>query len=209
MHRNRFHYFATVVAVMLLLPACAKKNNSDANGASDSAKTETPSTASSTPGEKLMSDTGRFSVQFPGGFPKATKASQPIQTKLGPLTMITYVTEEAEAACMVAYSDYPDEAFEGADINVLLDSARNGALRNVNGTMEKEEQISINGSPGRSIVFTGKSQGKTIHGRFDYYLVKPRLYQVGYMALAKDKLTEPGTEAYFHSFAVSSGDRDK
>jgi len=205
MHRFRFHSLVAILAVALTVAACDKKGDTPSDGKTDTTagKNNESSTTSAEMGEKISSDTGRFVVQFPSGFPAPTQQTQQVPTKIGTLAMITYLTEQQEAACMVAYSDYPEAAFEGADVNALLDSARNGALNNVNGTMDSEEKITLDGNPGRSIVFTGSSQGRTIHGRFDYYLVRPRLYQVGYMAMSKEKLGEPGTVAYFKSFALS------
>jgi len=210
MHRFRFHYLIALLAFVMTLSACGGKSDSPSTDKKDTAAgNDGGSSASETAlGEKVSSDSGRFVVQFPEGFPAPKQQTQTVQTKIGPLAMITYLTEEKDAACMVAYSDYPEAAFDGADVNALLDSARNGALNNVNGTMTSEEQITLNGHPGRSIIFAGSSQGQTIHGRFDYYLVKPRLYQVGFMAIDSTKLTQGGTMSYFKSFALSDGGGD-
>lgn len=206
MHRFRFHWLTALLVLALAISACDKKDDAPSNDKgkdSTSATKDGGSSSDASEGKKLASEAGRFSVQFPGGFPDAKESSQNVSTKIGDLTMYTYLTEMDSAACMVAYSDYPDKAFEGADIDALLDSARNGALNNVKGTMESEEKIELNGHPGRSVIFTGNSGGTTIHGRFDYYLIKPRLYQVGFMSLSRDKVADPGVMAYFKSFGVN------
>lgn len=206
MHRFRYRYLVALLVFALSVAACGNKDDASNDKKNDSTTADKgkESTSSATAGEKLESDAGRFNVQFPDGFPTAKEDTKDVPTKIGTLKMHTFLTELSDAACMIAYSDYPEEAFKGADIDALLDSARNGALNNVHGTMETEEKIEMNGHPGRSIIFTGNSGGTTIHGRFDYYLVKPRLYQIGYMALSKEKVAESGVMAYFKSFGVTA-----
>jgi len=148
------------------------------------------------------SEEGGFRVAFPSGFPDPNVDSKDVETKIGTIQMKTFLTEQPNAACMVAYSDYPAESFEGASTQALLDSARNGALSNVGGKLIKQRNITINGYPGRSIYFRGKSGSSTVFGRFDYYLVQPRLYQVGYMTLRQKDIDAKKVKAYFSSFGL-------
>lgn len=157
--------------------------------------------------QKLYSSAdGGFMVAFPTGYPSPQADSSEVPTQIGALTMHTFLTEQAGAACMVAYSDYPESAFEGANVKALLDSARNGALNNVRGKLIKQKKISINGHPGLSVYFRGKSGSTTIFGRFDYYIVAPRLYQIGFMALSQKEVDKPAVKAYFSSFQLTSSE---
>lgn len=153
--------------------------------------------------DTFTSQEGGFSVAFPDGYPSPKVDSSDVSTRIGALKMYTFLAERNDAACMVAYSDYPEDAFDGASVSALLDSARNGALNNVNGKLIKQKSITINGHPGRSVYFRGKSGGTTIYGRFDYYLVEPRLYQIGYMALRQKSIDTREVKNYFSSFRLA------
>lgn len=154
--------------------------------------------------DTYTSRAGGFAVAFPNGYPNPRVDSSEVSTQIGSLTMYTFLTEQASSACMVAYSDYPEEAFEGANMKALLDSARNGALNNVRGKLIRQKKISINGNPGLSVYFRGKSGATTIYGRFDYYIVTPRLYQIGFMALSQKEVDARNVKTYFSSFRLTS-----
>lgn len=154
--------------------------------------------------ELVKSPKGKFTAQFPDGFPSASVSSTNVPTAVGTLKMITLMSTNEEAACMIAYADYPAKAFRGADLEVMLDSTRSGAMRRINGEILREESITLNGYPGRSVYFSGSSGETVLYGRFDYYIVKPRLYQVGYMTSIEEDVSHPNIEAFFDSFALIS-----
>ncbi len=210
MYRPNIMHLLTVALVAVTLVACGDKGKT--GGAKDSTSatsSDTSSKSTSTeatggnPGEMLKSEKGSFTAQFPEGFPTPTESSTKVPTAVGNLDMITYMSTSTNAACMIAYADYPNKAFAGTNLETMLDSTRSGAMQKINGEVTKEEKITLNGHPGRSVYFSGSAGGQTIHGRFDYYIVKPRLFQVGYMSAEKADLESPSVAAFFKSFALS------
>jgi hypothetical protein len=157
------------------------------------------------PGD-LTSTDGGFHAVFPMPS-EPSMSSAPINTAIGEIMMYTYMTTDDKGAAMIAYVDYPTEAFEGASLDAMLDSARAGAMRNLNAKVTKQTKITIDGHPGRSVYFTGKSNGLKLYGRFDYYLVTPRLFQVGYLSINAKDVNTAKIKAYFNSFElVESGE---
>ncbi len=152
------------------------------------------------PGDVTSSD-GRFHAVFPMST-APSMSTAPVNTAIGEITMYTYMATDDRSAAMIAYVDYPTEAFEGASVEAMLDSARAGAMRNLHGKVTKQSKITIDGHPGRSVYFTGKSSGMTLYGRFDYYLVAPRLYQVGYLSSKAKDVSTPNIKAFFNSFEL-------
>jgi len=151
----------------------------------------------------ITSSEGGFAAIFPTAT-QPERSSSPIETDVGQIEMVTFMATEGDFASMVAYSDYPIAEIQSRHVDAMLDSAREGALRNLNGRLIRQRRISIDGHPGRSIFFRGKSQGFTIYGRFDYYVVSARLYQVGYITTRQKDVDARKTKAFFASFKLLS-----
>jgi hypothetical protein len=152
--------------------------------------------------EVVKSPKGKFTARLPNGFPSANESSTNVPTAVGTLKMTTFMSTNEEAVCIIAYADYPAKAFKETDLEVMLDNTRDGAMEKINGEILREESITLNGYPGRSVYCSSSSGGSMIYGRFDYYIVKSRLYQVVYMTSNEEEVSHPNTEAFFDSFAL-------
>ena len=53
---------------------------------------------------------------------------------------------------MCGYGDFPSAP---PDADKIFDSTRNGSIRNIHGTLIKEEKLALNGHPGRYFRSTG------------------------------------------------------
>lgn len=105
--------------------------------------------------EKYKSEELAFIAEFPG---TPEKTVQQVQTAVGALDMhmIAYSTSNTDdnAFYGVIRTDYPKEQFSDISeetVKSILDGAVNGAVSNVNGTLESDENITLNGYPGRKI----------------------------------------------------------
>lgn len=128
------------------------------------------------PPEAFASEVGKFSISAPAPF---EEMQQSVETPVGPVDIYTFTAEADDSAYVVAYSDYPSEIIEQTDPQMLLDGSRDGAVANLGGTLVSEEDIDLEGNPGRSLVIdatTSQDQSATINSRI--YLVDNRLYQV-------------------------------
>ena len=147
---------------------------------------------------------GRFSITLPPAFPtfKHTQQTQP--TSVGNVELHIYLSEISSGACMLGYSDFPPDSFEGRSAQKILEDGSAGSLKNLNGTLEKQESITVQGYPGLAGYGSGESDGKKFYVRFEFVLVKPRAYQIGYLAYDRTDLDKPEIQAYFKSFRVEN-----
>ena len=158
--------------------------------------------SSVTPSKLLDSTDGRFVVTFPPGFGEPQLSAHSVDSPVGKLTFSMYIAENSSGACFASYNDYPPEVIEQGDPKVMLDGARDGALRNINGKLIKEDEITLEGHPGRAISFSGSKEGKSFFGRADIFLVNPRLYQVMSLAYSQSDLETPAIRDFFKSFRL-------
>lgn len=142
---------------------------------------------------------GGFTVQMPG---TPNKQSQSINTAVGPVTINMYTVETKGEAFIVAYSDYPEAAASQADPQQLLNNARDGAVRNVNGKITSERSVTLNGKPGKEIIGDGSlaSQEGTFVARI--YWVSPRIYQALYVRPKGSAASENGNK-FLDSFQLT------
>ena len=153
-------------------------------------------------GKVLDSTEGKFAIAFPPGFGEPKLSTHAVDSPVGVLTFSMYIAEKPSGACFASYNDYPPEVVEQGDPTAMLDGARDGALRNINGKLIKEEEITLDGHPGRSISFSGSKEGKGFFGRADIILAKPRLYQVMSVAYSQSDLEAPAIRDFFKSFQI-------
>jgi len=139
---------------------------------------------------------GRFTVQMPGQ-PKEQKSTA--KTAIGPIDIHMFVYEaDPNTAYMVGYNDYPEGMMKKADPEKVLDGARDGAVKNVNGKLDWEKKITIDGHPGRDFAVT--AEGLSVRDRI--YLVNDRLYQVMLVG-SKDFITGKDGEKFLNSFKLA------
>lgn len=196
---TRFMHIALICVVGLLVTtgdAMAQDTKSGTSGKKKGAAKK------KTTGVELNSQEGRFSVEFPAGFTDPAENVVEVEIPGGTLPMTMYTASKgATSAYLVAFLDYPEESFEQG-IESMLDGAREGALKNMNATLESQKSITLNGHPGRSITFAGFSGEQRVYGRIDYFIAKPRLYQVLYLTSSKTKVNAPEITACFESFTI-------
>lgn len=172
----------------------------------------TTSSPSSSPGRPSSSPTssglvysdpaGRFGITLPPGFKAFTSQKQSQPTPAGPIDLNILQSETLQGACVLGYSDFPEASFEGRTPKKMLEDGRDGALRNINATLEKQQDITVQGKTGLDIYGSTTSAGKNIYVRFQFILDKPRAYQVGYLAYNRADLDKPDVQAYFDSFRI-------
>jgi hypothetical protein len=132
-------------------------------------------TGCGSPAFKEFSPDPKFKCLMPGDPKEQT------QDVLGS-KLSMWIYEERNGGYAVAVADIG--SFPESEMKVRLDGARDGAVRNVGGTLESEKDITLAGKyPGREIIVQLPS-GKGFN-RQRFYMVGPRLYQM--MSIGKDK----------------------
>jgi len=141
------------------------------------------------------SEEGRFSVLFPG---EPESKTEQVETPAGTLEFVMHSAGSKKTGFVVAYVDYSHEVMKNADAKKMLDGARDGAVRNVNGRLEKEKVLDFHGKPGRELEIIVPKKA-IIKARL--ILIGNRLYQM--MAISQSSgILEEKTPEFFDSFRV-------
>ena len=139
---------------------------------------------------------GGFEVSFPG---KPLESRQLVKTGLGTLQVTMLLLEhKKEAAFVVSFTDFSEEAFKGGDDEKRLNFARDGAVASAKGKLKSEKKITLAKFPGRELVIESDTRG-TVRTRI--YAVEKRLYQtmaVGSKAFVQSK----DAERFLNSFQL-------
>ena len=141
------------------------------------------------------SDEGRFSILLPG---TPERTVQKVNTPVGILEFIMYQTGSDRIGFIAGYVDYPPKMFEDADIESMLNGARDGAVQNVVGELKDEKVLDFHGNPGRELEINVPNKA-IIKSRI--ILIGTRLYQT--MAVSKSKnALRTNCPKFFDSFKV-------
>ena len=149
---------------------------------------------------EVKSADGRFSVWFPPGFQPPKYETKALMEGDQSLPLHTVAVESDESVCLVAYSDYPAQLFELMDSQTILESVLDGAMGQLNGVVERHESLVIQGMPAVSVLFTATKAGQKTYGRYVYLVVRPRLYQVGFVSGNRAEIEKPAINQFFQSF---------
>jgi hypothetical protein len=146
---------------------------------------------------EFVSKDWKFAAKFPG------KPQEQKQTTAG-VALTMFAIESKDGVHGVAVSDMPlPDGETAAQIQDRLDGARDGAVRNVGGTLTSSSQITIGKQkhPGREFnaTVTMPKEGQI---RARVYLVGKRFYQVMVMG-TNDFATSKEATAFLDSFRVT------
>ncbi len=149
------------------------------------------------PWKAFESKEGRFVVEFPG-VPHPRRNTRPT-AKFGTLEQHMFLLEVPNTGVFsVSYMDYPRGAMDKYKADQLLDDARDNVLKISKGKLISEAKVTMNGFPGRAIVFEGASN---LVFSAHYYVAKERVYS----ALAyvpKASADSPHVKRFLDSFKL-------
>jgi hypothetical protein len=157
--------------------------------------------------ENFVTPDGACKIMFPD---KPQEQQYFIESPAGKLEVHSY-KYTGSASYFLSYTDYPDSIDKPELSTLALDHARDGSLRQVNGRLISEANISIQGHPGRLIVVespNGGPSGSLI--RNNVYLVGRRLYsmqvailQSGDTSVQTSHSLDSATLKFLNSFELS------
>ncbi|MBN3938556.1 hypothetical protein [Nostoc sp. NMS9] len=143
---------------------------------------------------------GRFSILMPGSPSRNTEFQK---TYMGEITLEIFVAQppKQQVAYIVAYNDFPYSYGQMADPQVVLNNARDMALKTTKSNLISQRNIrSSNNHPGKEIQYIN-SGGKITISRM--YVAEGRLYQVMAIATKKQQKALAKTiTGYLNSFNV-------
>ncbi len=150
----------------------------------------------------FSSEDGKFSILVPQGFETPKKETTIIPTEVGKVDITSYLTQNSTGSCMVMYNDFPESIFNERDSKRMFDESRDNALKTVNGTVEKEEESLFQGFPKRTLYLSTTVENQTLYSRFDFIIVKPRLYQIAFVGYKRSDLDQEPIKKFFESFKI-------
>ena len=195
----------TMIVLLLLAIGVALTHGAAATANPDSTPTRITGAVSGgllQQGVLFSSKEGRFSIRLPSGFPAFKESVSNQTTGLGDIELHTFSSGIPRGACIIGYSDFPPPTFEGRTAEKILEDGRDGALNNISGTLEKQEQTTIQGHPALIVYATASAEGRPVFIRFHFLLVQPRAYQFGFLTYDRGNLESLEVEAYFKSFRL-------
>ncbi|HWS99281.1 MAG TPA: hypothetical protein VN256_03340 [Pyrinomonadaceae bacterium] len=191
-----------IAAVVGVILATRGSGTTTTGGGPGSTPTASPGRTTTPAGQAYNDPNGRFSVTLPTGYPSFTSQKQTQPTLAGPIELNMLLSEKPEGAFVVGYSDFPESSFEGRTPKKMLEDGRDGSLRNIKATLEKQEDITVQGRTGLAVYGSASTGAKPYYVRFNFILDKPRAYQVGYMGYNRADLDKPEVQAFFDSFRI-------
>lgn len=143
---------------------------------------------------------GGVSVEMPG---KPTKQSQDIPTGNTKATGQMLTLDKGSEAYVLAAHEFPAAiASLNIDPKLLLTGASDGAVRNINGKVTSQRDVSVGGHPGTEIIGEGNKDGKDVEFTIRMYWAKPRLIQTLYLS-EKGKGDKANATKFLDSLKIS------
>ncbi|HEX5706554.1 MAG TPA: hypothetical protein VFX96_04625 [Pyrinomonadaceae bacterium] len=131
---------------------------------------------------------GGMSIDMPG---KPSRQTQTVQSAGGPVEVHLIGIDRGSEGFMVSHNEFPAVIANAlTDTKTLLDAGRDGALKNADGKLISERDLTLGGHPGREVV--GEVPSKKTAFTLRVYWVKPHLYQVIYLHPQASAVTADG-----------------
>lgn len=93
------------------------------------------------------------------------------------LDFTLYTATVGNSAYLISCNEYPADLMTSANADDVLDSALDGAIGQIGGTVDGKQSITVDGNPGREVSGTAKISGQDAVVKARFILVKNRLLQ--------------------------------
>ena len=174
-------------------PAAEASSKPTSTSASATTSSSEPSPSASPEEQALEPFKGNgFTVLMPA---KPTRTKQSVDTPAGKVTVVLYLTETADQAYLVGYTDTP----KGAQAS--LSGAVQGAANAVGGQVADEASARHRGLPARDARITNARGANGQEGTIFLRVIesKNRLYQLQYIQAGSDVPTPPANYPKFRN----------
>jgi hypothetical protein len=149
--------------------------------------------------KEFTSSEGGFSVSMPGAPQEET---QTVPTAAGDIELHTFLVDQGASGYFVGYFDVPSELLAASDPGTLLNGGIQGAFGNIDGNIENQRDITLNGFPGIEASGTFSFEGETGTIKARAYLVNERVYQI-YAAVQGTGGQSPDIDRFLDSFKLN------
>ncbi|WP_244237461.1 hypothetical protein [Corallococcus llansteffanensis] len=197
---------ASLTTLALIAGACATQQKTDGSGTSGGDGRQAVSTIEDVPNEggPAAAPAGPEFKPYdaPEGFVIGMPAEPQIARKQIPLgagTVATasYSARANEVLYSVSIADYPEKLVASRPPEALLNEGRDGLAKEVQGTLKDEQDITLDGYPGKSYTVSSPVAGEIKARNF---LVGPRLYTL--LVLFNPNSGAPVADAFLTSLKL-------
>lgn len=147
---------------------------------------------------RLHSDEAKFEVVFPPG-EKARYTRTEDQTSAGPAVTLRWASD-AYVVIVVSFATDPGE-LDDATVQRVLDTARDGALLQLGGTLV-EQWLGRLGPHPRRVAYFGPRGDSEAYGRVDLVFTGQRLYELYFLSMKDAEVRSAAPSAFFASFRL-------
>ncbi len=123
--------------------------------------------------KNFTSNDGGFQVMMPGT-PQLQQNTH--KSFVGAIEENTYMVNTKDGSYSVEYSNLPNIAVSMGGAGAIFDGAKKGLLKDSGGKQVSFSDITLNGNPGKELVYQIPSVGADTMGKARFYLVQKRLY---------------------------------
>ena len=152
----------------------------------------------------IVSSEGHFSITFPSGFGHAAKEEFSVDTELGPIQTINYISFNDTSVAMAGVGSYPDTV--GASMNAqteeLFALAEEGLMMSLAGTILSSDQTTLGSDPCSNVAFTTEIEDIALLGQARFVLKGSRLYSVIFISSDPQNINSTETKHFFDSLAI-------
>ncbi|HYG50287.1 MAG TPA: hypothetical protein VD905_05255 [Flavobacteriales bacterium] len=187
------------VFTVLLLASCGEKRGETKE---EEKKTDTASTAETTPAEivssepfEYVSEAGRYKINFKSR--PDDEETKPVQTAAGNVNMYITMLEQGTMVYMTAYADFPAEKMPKTKTRELLQGSKNGIVQKFGAQITDEKWADFQGNP--AVDFT--ATGPQFSTAYKLVLAGNRLYQIGILKTG-GAVNQHETDSFIGSFEI-------
>jgi hypothetical protein len=167
---------------------CASSATDDAPAAG--AQSHADSTPAAVVDTLFTAPDGSFQIAFPG-VPTVTRTSA--NPRIAKVSGAMYLVDQGDRAYMVVFSRFSKKR---TDAKKELDAGRDNTIRSLNAKLIRENDIAVEGYPGRDLVL---DMGDGSAQRVRYFVTDYDLYQI-ILGVPKDEALTDNAERYISSF---------
>nr|AYM53413.1 hypothetical protein [Melittangium lichenicola] len=189
--------FAAIVTLSLIGLACATSGSSTKEGGSSTVE-DVPTEGSSTPApqaqlQKITAPEG-FTVLFPG---QVEAQRGKVSIPGGEVQTASWAINDSSGVLYsVSTLDYPEKVVAAHPAAAFFNEGKTGLVNKLKGTIKSEEDITLQGYPGKSLVISSDSGEVRAHN----FLVGPRLYTL--LVLFNPSIGAPQADQFFSSLEL-------
>ncbi len=154
---------------------------------------------------RIICTEGQFSITFPAGFSHAAKEEESVETELGVISTVNYVSFNDTSVAMAGAGSYPDSITSSMDREhgQLFSLAKESLMASLSATALKSHLLDEGEFPSLEVEFTTQMEQIVLLGKTRFIFDGKRLYSVIFITSEPSILASNETKDFFNSFVIN------